>query len=34
VADVAKAKEFMKSKDLKDKMAEAGVEGAPSFFLL
>jgi len=32
VADVAKAKEFMKSKDLKDKMAEAGVEGAPSFF--
>ena len=32
VADEAKAKEFIKSKDLKDKMAEAGVEGQPSFF--
>jgi hypothetical protein len=32
VADVAKAKAFIKSKDLKDKMAEAGVVGPPSFF--
>ena len=32
VADLAKAKAFMSSKDLKDKMAEAGVDGPPSFF--
>jgi hypothetical protein len=32
VADMGKAKAFMNSKDLKDKMAEAGVDGAPSFF--
>ena len=32
VADVAKAKAFMDSKDLKDKMAEAGVEGPPTHF--
>jgi hypothetical protein len=32
VADMAKAKAFMNSKDLKDKMAEGGVEGVPSFF--
>lgn len=32
VADIAKAKAFINSKDLKDKMKEGGVEGAPSFF--
>jgi hypothetical protein len=32
VADIDKAKAFSNSKDLKDKMKEAGVEGAPSFF--
>jgi hypothetical protein len=32
ITDEAKAKAFMKSKDLKDKMAEAGVDGPPSFF--
>jgi hypothetical protein len=32
VADVDKAKAFIKSKDLKDKMNEAGVDGAPTFF--
>ena len=32
VADVDKAKAFMNSKDLKDKMAEAGVEGPPTMF--
>jgi hypothetical protein len=32
VADMAKAKAFINSKDLKDKMNEAGVEGPPSFF--
>ena len=32
VADVAKAKAFFNSKDLKDKMAKAGVVGPPSFF--
>lgn len=32
VADMAKAKEFMNSKDLKDKMKEGGVEGPPSIF--
>jgi hypothetical protein len=32
VADVNKAKAFIKSKDLKDKMNEAGVDGAPTFF--
>ena len=32
VADVDKAKAFMNSKDLKDKMAEAGVEVAPTSF--
>jgi hypothetical protein len=32
VADVAKAKAFINSKDLKDRMKEAGVEGPPNFF--
>ncbi len=32
VADMTKAKAFINSKDLKDKMKEGGVEGAPSFF--
>ncbi len=32
VADVAKAKAFINSKDLKDKMKEGGVEGPPNFF--
>ena len=32
VADVAKAKAFTNSKDLKDKMKEGGVEGPPNFF--
>ncbi|MDQ6761028.1 MAG: hypothetical protein M3015_00195 [Bacteroidota bacterium] len=32
VNDKKKADEFLKSKDLKDKMAEAGVDGPPSFF--
>lgn len=32
VADMAKAKAFMKSDDLKNKMKEAGVEGAPDIF--
>jgi hypothetical protein len=32
VADVAKAKAFMQSKDLKDKMNEAGVVGPPTSF--
>ena len=32
VADLAKAKAFMNSKDLKDKMKEGGVEGPPSIF--
>jgi hypothetical protein len=32
VADMAKAKAFINSKDLKDKMKEGGVEGQPSFF--
>ncbi len=32
VADIAKAKTFMESKDLKDKMNEAGVVGPPSSF--
>ncbi|MDP4262929.1 MAG: hypothetical protein Q8941_10385 [Bacteroidota bacterium] len=32
ITDMAKAKAFMKSKDLKDKMAKAGVEGPPTFF--
>ncbi|MFI5186810.1 MAG: hypothetical protein ACHQF0_08805 [Chitinophagales bacterium] len=32
VADMAKAKAFINSKDLKDKMKEGGVEGPPSFF--
>ena len=32
VADVAKAKAFMNSQDLKDKMKEAGVEGPPDAF--
>ena len=32
VTDMAKAKAFMGSKDLKDKMAEAGVDGPPSFY--
>ena len=31
-SDVAKAKAFAASKDLKDKMDEAGVEGPPGFF--
>jgi hypothetical protein len=32
VADVEKAKAFIKSKELKDKMDAAGVDGPPSFF--
>jgi hypothetical protein len=32
VADVAKAKAFAGSKELKDKMKEAGVEGPPTMF--
>lgn len=32
VADMTKAKAFINSKDLKDKMKEGGVEGPPSFF--
>lgn len=32
VTDMKKAQEFMHSKDLKDKMTEAGVEGAPDIF--
>jgi hypothetical protein len=33
INDMAKAKAFMNSKDLKDKMAEAGVEGKPDIFM-
>ena len=33
VADVARAKAFMNSDDLKNKMNEAGVEGPPDFFM-
>ena len=32
VADMDKAKAFMNSQDLKDKMKEAGVDGQPDFF--
>ena len=32
ITDMAKAKAFIASKDLKDKMSEAGVDGPPSFF--
>ena len=32
VNDMKKAEDFMHSKDLKDKMMEAGVEGAPDIF--
>jgi len=32
VTDMAKAKAFIASKDLKDKMAKAGVDGPPTFF--
>ncbi len=32
VADIEKAKAFMNSQDLKDKMKEAGVEGPPDIF--
>lgn len=32
VSDMAKAKAFMNSKDLKDKMKTGGVEGVPTFF--
>jgi predicted house-cleaning NTP pyrophosphatase (Maf/HAM1 superfamily) len=32
VTDLAKAKAFLASKDLKDKMSAAGVEGPPAFF--
>lgn len=32
VNDMKKAEDFMHSKDLKDKMTEAGVEGAPDIF--
>ncbi len=32
VADMEKAKTFMNSQDLKDKMKEAGVDGPPDFF--
>jgi len=33
ISDMAKAEAFMKSKDLKDKMTEAGVIGAPDIFM-
>jgi hypothetical protein len=33
ISDMAKAKAFMNSKDLKDKMAEAGVMGKPDIFM-
>jgi hypothetical protein len=33
ITDMAKAKAFMASKDLKDKMAAAGVEGPPEIFM-
>ena len=32
VADMEKAKTFMNSQDLKDKMKEAGVDGPPDIF--
>jgi len=32
ITDMTKAKAFMASKELKDKMAAAGVEGPPTFF--
>jgi hypothetical protein len=32
VTDMQKANAFLNSKDLKEKMAKAGVQGAPSFF--
>jgi hypothetical protein len=32
VTDMAKAKAFIASKDLKDKMTKAGVDGPPAFF--
>ena len=32
VSDMAKAKAFTTSKDLKDKMMAAGVEGPPTMF--
>ena len=32
ISDMAKAKAFMSSKDLKDKMDKGGVEGPPTFF--
>ena len=32
VTDMAKAKAFLQSADLKDKMEKAGVEGKPVFF--
>ena len=32
VTDMAKAKAFLQSKDLKDKMEKAGVEGKPDAF--
>jgi len=32
ITDMAKAKAFMDSKELKDKMAASGVEGPPTFF--
>ncbi|MEO6455660.1 MAG: hypothetical protein ABIN97_16385 [Ginsengibacter sp.] len=32
ISDMKKAEDFAKSKDLKDKMAEAGVVGAPDIF--
>jgi hypothetical protein len=33
ISDMAKAKAFMASKELKDKMTEAGVEGPPTIFM-
>jgi hypothetical protein len=33
ISDVGKAKAFAASKDLKDKMTEAGVEGPPTIFM-
>ena len=32
ITDMAKAKAFMNSQDLKDRMSKAGVEGPPTFF--
>lgn len=34
VSDLPKARAFFASKELKDKMQAAGMEGAPTIFLL